>query len=99
MVVLHQYNASTHMVLSVKQLLTSKNITVMGNPPYSPDLAACDFFYLLRLNFAEREPILFQLKSSGKNGESSKGTSKNLVPELLPTVPNAEMYECRRKLL
>ncbi|GFU34028.1 hypothetical protein TNCV_639981 [Trichonephila clavipes] len=36
---LHQDNASAPMALSGKQFLTSKNITLMGHPPYSPDLA------------------------------------------------------------
>ncbi|GFU52416.1 uncharacterized protein LOC103524116 [Trichonephila clavipes] len=35
---LHQDNASTHMAQSVKQFLTSENITIMGYPPYSPDM-------------------------------------------------------------
>jgi transposase len=28
----------------VKQFLANKNITVMEHPPYSPDLAPCDFY-------------------------------------------------------
>ncbi|GFV65196.1 transposable element Tcb1 transposase [Trichonephila clavipes] len=44
-----------------------------------------------QLNFALREPILL-LRFSGKNGESSGGPFKNLIPELLPAIaePNAE---------
>jgi transposase len=30
--------------LSVKQFLASKNIALLAHPPYSPDLAPCDFF-------------------------------------------------------
>jgi len=40
---LHQDNAPAHNALSVKQLLANKNITVLEHPPYSPDLAPCDF--------------------------------------------------------
>ncbi|GFV11618.1 HTH_48 domain-containing protein [Trichonephila clavipes] len=54
---LHQGNALAHMALSVTQFLTNKSITVMGNPPYSPDLVSCDFFSL-QLNLVEREPHL-----------------------------------------
>ena len=46
---LHQDNAPAHTALSVKQFLTSKNIAVMGHPPYSPDLAPCDFFLFLKV--------------------------------------------------
>jgi len=40
---LQQDNAPAHNALSVKQLLANKNITVLEHPPYSPDLAPCDF--------------------------------------------------------
>ncbi|GFT63964.1 hypothetical protein TNCV_2314351 [Trichonephila clavipes] len=49
---LHQANAPAHTATSVKRFLTSKNITVMEHPLYSPDSASCDFFlspYLLFL--------------------------------------------------
>jgi transposase len=36
--------APAHNALSVKQFLANKNITVLEHPPYSPDLAPCDFF-------------------------------------------------------
>ena len=39
--VLHQNNA-----LSVKAFLTKHKIKVLEHPPYSPDLAPCDFFFI-----------------------------------------------------
>ena len=42
--VLHQDNAPAHNALSVKQFLTKHKFTVLEHPPYSPDLAPCDFF-------------------------------------------------------
>ena len=41
---LHQDNAPAHTSFAVRQFLTSKNITVIPHPPYSPDLAPCRFF-------------------------------------------------------
>jgi len=41
--ILHQDNAPAHTALSVKQFLSNKNITVFEHPPYSPDLAPCNF--------------------------------------------------------
>jgi hypothetical protein len=32
--------------LSVRELLASKQITVLEHPPYSPNLAPSDFFFL-----------------------------------------------------
>jgi len=42
--ILHQDNAPAHIALSVKQFLANKNISVLEHPPYSPDLALCDFY-------------------------------------------------------
>jgi len=42
--ILHHDNALAHAAFYVAQFLTSKGITVMPQPPYSPDLAPCDFF-------------------------------------------------------
>jgi len=40
----HQDNAPAHNALSVKQFLANTKITVLEHPPYSPDLATCDFY-------------------------------------------------------
>jgi transposase len=42
--ILHQDNAPARTALSVKQFLAEKQIAVLEHPPYSPDLAPCDFF-------------------------------------------------------
>ena len=41
---LHHDNAPAHTALSIRKFLVEKNITVLEQPPYSPDLAPCDFF-------------------------------------------------------
>jgi len=41
--IFHQDNAPHHTSLLVRQVLSNKNITVCPHPPYSPDLAPCDF--------------------------------------------------------
>ena len=42
--VLHHDNAPSHNALSIREFLAKNNIAVMDQPPYSPDLAPCDFF-------------------------------------------------------
>jgi len=39
----------SHMAMSVQQFLMEKQITLMPQPLYSPDLAHCDVWWLLRL--------------------------------------------------
>jgi transposase len=41
---LHHENATAHTVLSVREFLATKQITVFEHPAYSPDLAPSDFF-------------------------------------------------------
>jgi len=41
--VLHHDNALAHTALSIQEFLVEKNIPVLPHPPYSPDLALCDF--------------------------------------------------------
>ena len=53
--ILHHDNAPAHTALNVKQFLVSKEITTLHHPPYSPDLAPCDFFQS-RKGFSRRHP-------------------------------------------
>jgi histone-lysine N-methyltransferase SETMAR len=41
---LHHDNALSHTSLVVQQLLSEKNIPVISQPPFSPDLAPSDFW-------------------------------------------------------
>lgn len=42
-------NAPSHTSQLVKQFLKSEKVTVLPHPPYSPDLAPCDFFLFPKL--------------------------------------------------
>jgi len=42
-------NAPVHTTLSVQQFLKKYSMTVIPHPPYSPDLAPCDFFLFRRM--------------------------------------------------
>lgn len=47
--VLHHDNAPAHTSLLVNNFLAKTNTTIMPQPPYSPDLAPCDFFLFPKL--------------------------------------------------
>ena len=49
--VLHHDNAPAHTALSIRQLLAERNIATLKQPPYSPDLAPCDFFLFPKIKF------------------------------------------------
>ena len=46
---LHQDNAPAHNALSIRQFLVERNVAVLDHPPYSSDLAPCDFFLFSKL--------------------------------------------------
>ena len=42
-------SASAHTVLRVQQFLTKNGMTAMPHPPYSPDLAPSNFFFVSQM--------------------------------------------------
>ena len=46
---LHHDNAPAHSSNVVREFLTANNIDVLSHPPYSPDLAPCDFWLFSKL--------------------------------------------------
>jgi len=65
---LHQNdNAPAHNALVIREFLAKSNIAVLEQPPYSPDLAFCDFFLfpklkevIKRTRFQDSEAIIKQ---------------------------------------
>ena len=47
--IIHHDNAPAHRSFKVSQFLAKNNMTVIPHPPYSPDLAPCDFFFFPKL--------------------------------------------------
>ena len=43
---LHHDNAPSHTSIAVREFLALNNITTLPHPPYSPDLAPCDLFFI-----------------------------------------------------
>ena len=58
--VLHQDNMPAHNALSVKTFLMKYKITVLEHPPYSPDLAPCDFFLFPKIKSALKGTRFFE---------------------------------------
>jgi len=48
---LHDDNAQCHMTISVIEFLAKRGIPVVPQPPYSPDLSPCDFFFPQNYSF------------------------------------------------
>jgi len=76
-------NASAHTALNVQQFLAKNNMTVIPHPPYSPDLAPCDFFLFPR--------VKGQMK--GKRF-AAVSEVKNKILEVLNNISTAEFQKC-----
>jgi hypothetical protein len=58
---LHHDNALSHTSFFTREFLTKNNITVVIHPPYSPDLAPCDFSHFSSIeDETESLPFLTQ---------------------------------------
>jgi hypothetical protein len=47
---LHHDNVPAHSTALVQAFLAKHHINQVGQPPYSPDLALCDFWFFPKLN-------------------------------------------------
>jgi hypothetical protein len=81
--IFHHNNAPAYAVLSVAQFLISRCITVMPQPPYSHDLAPCDFFLFQKVKSAVK----------GHHFESMEGIQR-AVTQALNNIPQAAFQEC-----
>ncbi len=64
--VLHHNSAPSHWADSTQKFLEKNNMWRMPHPPYSPDLAPCDFFYFPEIEI-------------GAEGVASGGFGKNKI--------------------
>jgi len=53
--IFHHNNALVHNAFRVREFLAKNSITKMDHPPYSPDLAPCDFWLFPKLKNALKE--------------------------------------------
>ena len=82
----HHDNAKPHVHSSVKKYLESQNLTIIRHPPYSPDLAPCDFWLF---DYIKRH-LIDQLDVQ---------SLKNQITEVLQNIPKEEYLKAFQKWL
>ena len=78
---LHHDNAPAHTSLLVRKFLAKTNTLMMLQPPYSPDLAPCDFFLFPKLKRpmkGRRYPTIEEIKAASKE-ELNKITKNDFL--------------------
>ena len=83
---LHHDNAPAHTSLLIQQFLAKFNITQVPHPPYSPDLAPCDFFIFPKIKFFLK----------GRRFDSISEIKQNATSELF-SLQKKQFFECFQK--
>lgn len=81
--ILHHDNAPCHRAFSVSRFLASKNIAVLPQAPYSPDMSPCDFFLFPQTKLAVK----------GTHFESITDI-QNAVTRVLQDIPVEAFQKC-----
>ena len=85
--ILHHDNAPCHTSFLVRQFLSNKNIMVCPHPPYSPDLALCDFWLFPKV----------KMTMKGKRFESIQDIEAATTAQL-KTLMKEDFQNCFSKL-
>ncbi len=85
MKILHD-NAKPHVAKTVKNYLESEGIIIIDHPPYSPDLAPCDFW-------------LFDKIKQQLTDETSPESMKKSITAILESIPKEEYLKTFQKYL
>ena len=86
---LHHDNAPAHNALSIRQFLAEKKITMLEQPPCSPDLAPCDLFSINSRGSSKR-PILKAWRPSRGRNDRAEGHPRRILPAVHRRVAMAE---------
>jgi len=85
--ILHHDNAPCHTSLLVRQFLSNKNITMWPHPPYSPDLAPCDFWLFPKVKMTMKGKRFESIPGHrGSHDSATQDTHERGLAELLQKV-------------
>jgi len=71
---LHDDNAPSHRALVTREFLAYKGIITLPLPPYSPDLAPCDFFLFLKMKLQLKGHRLDRVEEIQQESQNVLGT-------------------------
>ncbi|UYV80208.1 hypothetical protein LAZ67_18002015 [Cordylochernes scorpioides] len=79
--ILHHDNAPAHTALKISKFLQDHSTSVFPQPPYSPDLAPCDFFFFGKLKKVKGSKISEHRRDQSGIEEGHEGDPENRLPE------------------
>jgi len=88
--ILHHDNAPAHRAVTTNEFLAKHNIPSLPRPPYSPDLAPCDFFLFPQLKKTMKGRRLDYVEDIQANATKQlRAITKCDKPEVLSSVAGA----------
>jgi len=99
--IIHHDNAPAHRSFKVSQFLAKNNMTVVPHPPYSPDLAPCDFPLLQAVASDEGSKIRHHWRDSRGIAAGTWHNSKKGLTGMLPSMAETlgPLYLCKMGVL
>jgi hypothetical protein len=82
----HRDNAPAQIALKPLEFLGKKSVTITYHPPYSPDLAPCDFCLFFEIKNALKGQIFSDIPNIQRN-----------VTKLLRCIPENDFQGCFRR--
>ena len=99
--IIHHDYAPAHRSFKVLQFLAKNNMTVIPHPPYSPDLAPCDFFLFPKMKLWMKGRTFDTIEDSRGITAGTWHNSKKGLPGMLPSIAETQgpLYSCKRGVL
>ena len=91
---LHHDNASAHSSLLVRNFLAKKNMVIMLQPRYSPDLAPCDFFLFPRLKRPMKGRRFATIEEIKTESLRELGYTKKCISKVLRGLEKKRWHKC-----
>jgi len=92
---LHHDNAPAHTAHSIQVFLSSHGIPVVQQPPYSPDMAPCDFWLFSQLKTVLKGEIFEYIYTIKQNATSTLNTIPKDFQKMFPAVAGPQEEVCQ----
>ena len=98
--IIHHDNAPAHRSFKVSQFLAKNNMTVVPQPPYSPDLAPW-FFFFPKLKLRMKGRRFDTIEEIHEVSQRVLDNSKKGLPGMFPSMAETlgPLYSCKRGVL
>ena len=98
--IIHNDNVPAHRSFKVSLFLAKNNMTLIPHPPYSPDLAPCDFFLFPKLKLrmkGQTFDTIEEIRITVGTWHNSKKGLPGMLPGMAETL--GPLYSCKRGVL